>query len=283
MADLADVEQALVGLISAALYPSGVPSGPAPASVAGPPVRVRRGWPLKDALDADLKVGLVNTTVHSVAGLTRNTTRYSTEWRLSTLPTPTLAVAVSGSQATWGGTGGVGSAGSQLAGVRVAGQAYVHALQPTDGPADVAVALAAMIPGASASGPMLTVPPCSDFAARVSAPATLSREVRRQVQGIQVTLWCPTPAIRDAVAAVVDGALAEFDGLHVPLPDGSGGLLKYTGTVSDDATQKAGLYRRDLRLTVEYATTQTMQAPQVLWGVQVTGGDTASPVITSVQ
>ena len=155
-----------------------------------------------------------------------------------------------------------------------------------------------MVPGATAAGPVLTVPAVSGFLARASAPATLFREVRRQVQGFRVTLWCPTPDLRDATASLVDGALAEYDGTFIPLPDGpanptetegfsgrspkpkvwggGGGLLKYAGTFPDDSTQKTGLYRRDLRFTVEYPTIQTMQAPQVIFGIQVAEATGAS-------
>ena len=95
-----------------------------------------------------------------------------------------------------------------------------------------------------------------------SAGNTLTREVRRQMGVIQVTVWADTPEHREATAPAIDSELAATD--FFTLPDGSSARLRYQSTLFTDAMQKANLYRRDLMYTVEYATTQTVAAVPVI-------------------
>jgi hypothetical protein len=94
---------------------------------------------------------------------------------------------------------------------------------------------------------------------RTVDPTHATRELRRQRQMVQVTLWCPSPASRDAAGALVDGTLAATT--FLPLPGGEAARLTYAGTVSDDRPQKMAMYRRDLRYMLEYPTTQTAAFP----------------------
>ena len=261
MADLSDVEIALWSLIATDVYPGGLPAAgvTAPSPSIGAPVRVRRGWPDAARLNTDLAAGVVNVTVFSMPGHSRPTTRYIDQWRTSPVQTPpTLTYSVSGDEITFIGTGGPG----QVAGVQVGPVAY--SIMAPDAPADVATALAALTPGASAAGPVLTMP-TSDFVVRIGAGIAEEREVRRQQQGFRVILWCPTPALRDATATVVDGALAVFDQEFLRLPDGTGGLLRYQGTLPDDVPSKADLWKRTLEYTVEYPTIQRRASPPILF------------------
>lgn len=261
MADLADVEHALVGAVSAALYPAGVSAGPMPASVAGPPVRVRRGWPLKESLDADLKQGIANVTVYSVPGSSRLTTRYPEAWRVAVPAVTTISALITGNQVVFSGTTGI----AQLVGIRCGGVPYVVLAAPQDTPASVAAALAALIPGASSMGATVTVPNTVHLTARVIGYATLTRELRRQLQALRVTCWCPDSATRDGVAAAVDLAFAKAK--FVVTSDQSACRLLYAGTYPEDGPSKDALWRRDLRYSVDYPTTERKVAPAMLWGV----------------
>ena len=73
MADQSDVENALVNLVSAALYPNGTDE----VSVPGPDCRVYRGWPNSAALDTDLAAGKINIRSFPAAapGAPRRATR----------------------------------------------------------------------------------------------------------------------------------------------------------------------------------------------------------------
>ncbi|MGI4793137.1 MAG: hypothetical protein ACRYG8_03445 [Janthinobacterium lividum] len=260
MADLSDIENALVSTVAKAVYPDGVPSGSAPQSPAvGAPVRVLRGWPDAAQLDADLAAGIVTVTVYSMPGHSRPTSRYLDEWRQTGPEASTLTVATTGTQVLFGGVGGPG----QIAGVQLS-DGTVHSILATGSASAVAAALAAVTPGATASGPTLTMPG-DGFIARTGGPIAEEREVRRQQQGVRVILWCPNPALRDAAASVVDGAFAEFDGEFLTLSDGTGGLLKYQGVLPDDVPSKADLWKQTLEYSVEYPTMQRRQTPPVLF------------------
>ncbi len=72
MADLANVEQALTAAVTLAVYALGVPAGEAPISpFVGAPVRIRRGWPDPNKLDADLVAGIVNFSIFPMPGMSQ--------------------------------------------------------------------------------------------------------------------------------------------------------------------------------------------------------------------
>ena len=261
MADESDVETALVSLTSAALYPNGTTS----PSVPGPDCRIYRGWPNSAALDTDLAAGRINVTVFPVPGHARTTTRY-TQRRSGGPTAPSLTVSVSGTSATFGGSGGPG----QLAGILIngqGGQSYAYRTQAGDDPALVAGNLATLARATSivqVSGSTLSIPGANGLIARIVADGSAEQEVRRQEQDFRVTCWCPTPAFRDATAISIDIALAQLT--FITLPDGSMGKLTYAGTTVFDQSQDALLYRRDLLYQVEYPTILFTLQPAMLFG-----------------
>jgi hypothetical protein len=275
LADISDVENALVTAITAAVYPLGTSS----PSAIGANARIYRGWPDGRALDADLAAGVVNVTVFPQAGMTRNTTRFPLDYVDVSLPPPTITVATSGQTVTFGGTAGAGN----LVGIRAAGVGYAYAAAPTDGPSAVAAAMALLVPGSSASGSTLTTAGSWDTLGRVVAIGTQLQETRRQVQGFMVTCWCPTTTLRDTTAGLVDAALAPIE--FLTLADGTGGRLIYHNTRIDDAPTKDALWRRDLIYSVEYPTTLLSVAAEMLWGIgtiQPLAAIPGAPVVSTV-
>ncbi len=275
MADLADVEVALTGLVAAALYPDGV----AGASAVGAPCSIYRGWPVAAALDADLADGTVNVSVFSVPGSGRNTTRWPVE-ELSVIPTPTLsALVIGGNSVLFGGDAATG----QVAGMLVGGTGYAHRTRVGDTPGTVAAALAGLLGAAGrvwVEGPIVTVPDAGAVLARVVADGTALQEVRRQEQTVRVSLWCPDPALRDAVGSIVDAALAVQP--FMTLSDGSLARLRYAGTTVIDTAENARLFRRELLYVAEYATTLGQSLPAMLFGTLAVHGVTtdATPAAT---
>lgn len=256
MADLADVETALVTLIADALYPGGA----AEASAIGVAARIYRGWPVLGGLEADLAGGVVNVSVLAVPGQVRNTTRWNDPPHDS-YAAPTMTVSVSGSTATIGGVAGAG----QVAGLLIDGLAYVYRASAGDTTASVAAALAGLIgAGAVVSGSMVTIAGARRLTGRVGADAADARELRRQQQSFRVTLWCDSPASRDAVSAAVDLALGSQD--FITLADGSSARIRFESTSSSDRQEDAELYRRDLVYSVDYATVLLSQLPTMLFG-----------------
>ena len=254
MADQSDVEQALAALIT---------------SVA-PDARVYRGWPRRVALDADVAAGVSHVSVVGDAAGQRVTTRYPTEWRVPAPRAPTLTATIAGGAVTFAGDAAAG----QIVGVEVAGVGYVHRTVSGDTPASVTAALAAEIAGALATGPRLTV--CVPVAAvRIVADQAGVRETRRQTQGFRAVCWVGTPAARDALAAGIDAALSAV--AFIDLPDGTKGRLRAIGSLISDRARDAGLWRRDLMYSVDYATTQRAALPGLVFtGTTVRAGAMAA-------
>jgi hypothetical protein len=267
MADQADVEAALAALVANALYPNGT----AAASVTGAVYRVYRvyrGYPASPVLDADLAAGVVHVSVVPAGGEVRNVTRYPRVWREVAPVTALLSVAVNGVSAVFSGNCAVG----QLAGVLVNDAAFPYAVQANDSPATVASNLAAQIRTAGwivdYAGSTLGVPGADRFTARMVTGAGALQEIRRQVQEFKISMWCPDPAARDAVAPVIDLALGQVS--FMPLADGSFGRVRFAGVTASDGSADADLYRRDLIYAVEYPTTLAQITPAMLFGTLAT-------------
>jgi hypothetical protein len=259
VAELADVEQALVDVLIAASYPN----GPDSLSSAGVPVRIYRGRPTNAALIADRTTGTVDVSVFPLAEATRNTTRWGVQ--VSVLPSPsTLTVGVSGNSANFAGVAISGDLGGALINYD---QAFVYQAQAGDSAALVAAALGAAIRASmicSVTGATLTVPGAFNLVARTASRAQALQEWSRQEQGFQISIWAPTPVIRDRIAQVIGAALTQIN--FLTLADGTGGRLRYRATANFDGDQAASMYRRDLTFDVEYGTTVMTSSPTMLFG-----------------
>lgn len=262
MADVSDVESALVTAAAAALYPEGA-SRPSAVNM---DVKIFRGWPVADALDRDMAAGRACVSVFPVPGASRDTTRFADAWEDVTPSVCPVRVTTAGGVATFSGLPDP----SVLCGARAHGIAYARRCVAEDTPETVAAALAALVPGAVAVGATLRVPGAPDFDARADHDRIAEREARRQTQDFTVTCWCPTPDSRDRIAAVVDGHFALHDWLT--LADGTECRLTYGGSTTRDEPGKAAVWRRDLRYRVEYATVERVVVPPVLFVVGTTGG-----------
>ncbi|MBV9756357.1 MAG: hypothetical protein JO047_04825 [Alphaproteobacteria bacterium] len=257
MADLSDVETALVALVATAIYPNGADAPPANGMLS----RVYRGWPEAAALDCDLAAGYVNVTVFPEAS-GRNTTRYLDEWLLLPSPGPLLTATLAANTVTFAGNAAPG----QLAGILADSATYVHATAPGDTPALVAADLAALLRQdriVLLSGTTIVIPGVTRLLARVVAEQPAIMQTRRQEQSFRITCWCPDPASRDISASVIDTVLAQTK--FISLSDGSVGRLRYRSGSASDQAEDASLYRRDLVYQVEYPTTVVDQLPTMLF------------------
>lgn len=258
MADLVDVSNALVSLISATLYPTGT-GNPA---VTGVPTIVYPGWPTASRLDADLLAlstggGKIHVSVFP-SKMERNTTRYMRQWQPVTAPVTTLTLTVNGQQITVGGTVST----PQNAMLMVGYQPYVYAVQGGDTLTSIAVALKSLIAGAINVGPVITLPNALNLtAARVGATGTAIKEIRRQERVFMITVWADTPAHRDVTAQAIDIVLADTE--FLTFPDTSAGRLIYKSTDVVDRASKALAYTRDLLYSVEYGTFATETETQI--------------------
>ena len=252
MADLSQIETALVSTITQVVYPSGTGN----PSIAGAPCKIYRGWPIPANLDRDLAAGAINISVYPLDN-EQKVTRFPREWQAVSIPTPSLTLTTSGTTVTVGGT----PSSPLNAAVGVDGSSYLYAVQPHDTTTSIATGLASLIPGASNSGPVVTIPNAYSLSAFVGGFGTVVRETKRQKRGLQVAFWCPDPTARDQVVPPVDAALADVDYLN--LPDGTVARLIYERTRVSDRVEREGLYRRDLMYSAEYATTDAEAVAQI--------------------
>jgi hypothetical protein len=264
MADQFDVEATLVGQIQSILYPNGLTA----ASSIGVTCRVYRGWPLSAALNADLASGVVNISVLPIANSIKPVTSFNEGW-IGAAATPSMLAVSFGNEITFSGVPGAG----QLVGILVDGLAYVYRSVAGDTLSTVAANLASMISAniaATSTGNTVNILGAIKVVGRTAVNVNLWQEIRRQRQNFTIGFWCPTPQLRDISASLVDLGLAATR--FVTLQDGSDGRLIFADTVSQDQNQNANIYRRDLIYSVEYATTMSMTATEMMFGELVVGG-----------
>ena len=275
MADISDVENTLVGVVATAIFPGQTYlPGAYATSASGIEAKIYRGWPESANLDVDLGNGYSHVSIFAEQGVSRLTTRYPLEWRISTLNVPTVTATVSGQTVTLGGTAGVNQVIGISWGVGSLHTGAAYALLATDTLASVAAGLAAAITGATSSGPVVTLPStCIAPAAYVVSDQLATMEIRRQTQRFRISCWCPTPAIRDTIASSIDNALAGLIDAYgnltefIQLSDAaqSSARIQYATTYVDDKPDKDGVWRRDLCYVVEYATHLTNLQPEAIF------------------
>lgn len=259
MADLSDVNNALVSLIDATLYPNGDNQPP----IAGvPSTRIYAGWPTPGQLDADLLAGTCHVSVFNRES--RNTTRYQLAQIDPTVTPPALTLTINGRTVTIGGTVATGINTAIIVGTN----AFTYQTVANDTLTTIAAALASSInltyPGTTSSGAVITLPNAGPpiNTARVGGSASQSIEVGRVEQVFQITVWANSPANRKAIASLIVPALMQNH--FLTLADGSAARLILKSQRDDDVPQKELLYRRDIMATVEYAETATVTATQVV-------------------
>lgn len=262
MADISDVEKTIGQLVEDALYPNGT-SAP---SVANVDCRVVRGWPVAADLDAQMAAGKIMVSVFPMA-MERNTTRFFLEDHTVSIPAPTITATISGQTITFGGTvGATENVGVTLGAWAPGNQTFVYQTIQGDTLTNIAAQIAALMVAAgiaaTSSGPVLTLPATVIASAIVGVFGTTWKEFKRQERAIMVTLWCPTPDLRDLASSVVDLALVQQE--HLLLPDGSGARMVYQRTNVSDARENTAIYRRDLVYMVEYGTNVITTYPQII-------------------
>lgn len=264
MADLADVEQAIVDFALATLYPLGTDQ----ASIIGSQCRIYRGWPVPAGLNADLAAGVVNVTVSPDHEPGKTTTRYSPKWQ-TTPATPATSLTTQANLITVGGSPSAGD----VVGTLVNGIAYAYRVQATDTVDLVAAGLAASMQGSvsfNLAGSAITINGPADVIARVVRDATATAELRRQEKCIRVICWCSDPTSRDSVATAIDRRMVQTPFLTAS--DQSSIRMTYRNTSIFDQAQNASLFRRDLVYDAEYATVAAQSLPSMLFGDIVIAG-----------
>jgi hypothetical protein len=261
MATISDLRAAIAQAVGDMLYPAGVPAGTTPPSpVAGCPVRVFQGWPEREAIDADMAAGVVDVTVNVLPGGV-NTTRYPAVDVPISISSPTLAWNIEGTTATLSGTVST----PQNVGLLVDRQAFIYAVQPTDTLDSIVAALAALIDPvqpASVTGLVVTIPGSHAIIGRAGGVATTLREIGRQRVSVQIVVWAPSDALRNATGGAIEPGLRGLR--RIGLADQSIAMVWFGELGDNDDAAKSDIYRQTLRLNVEYASTTVSTAAQIL-------------------
>jgi hypothetical protein len=264
MADISDIETALVGLIAGAVYPTGVPAYTPPAvpvsTVIGAACNIARGWPNGQALDADLAAGIVNVTVFQKPGSFRELSKPFDAWTITAAPTPTLTATIAGAVTTFAGTGGAGQVAAMIVGPSGQTIAYAYRLGASDTPSTVAAAFAAAISQATATGPALTLT-TTLASVVIVADVTAINVVSKQEQAEIVTIWSPSDVLRDATAkAIIPPLLAAY---RLTMPDATQAITWRVNDVTTDATTPSNIWRRDITFMTRYTTVISASKPLV--------------------
>jgi hypothetical protein len=258
MADISDIEDAIVTEVIAALYPS----GSAQPSCVGATCRIYRGWPSPSSLNSDLAAGVVNVTIFpsSSPGEVLNVYLDSS---LTTAPPSALAATVTGKSVTFSGQVITG----EIVGLLVDDIPYIFTLNSSDTTENIAAGVATLICRnqlALSNGCTVTVPGAVTLTSRVVANGVEERSVRRQRREIQVNCWCPSAALRDLVGTTIDAAFSTSS--FIDVSDGTKAHVRYVATQVYDQSQNALLYRRDLCYDFEYFSISSVAAPVMLFG-----------------
>jgi|HubBroStandDraft_1064217.scaffolds.fasta_scaffold33760_5 hypothetical protein len=266
MADLSDVENAIVANVTSALYPNGVTQ----ASAVGAICRVYRGWPTPTALNSDLAAGAVNVTIFPAAKPDEVPDPYfDTVYAANS--TSSLAAIVIGSSVTFSGL----IVANQIVGLLVDGVPYIYSVNSNDSTENIAANLAALIQGsrlAILSGSTFTVPGVLSLTARIVTKASVSWSLRRQRREVLICCWCPSAVLRDSVCTAIDFVLAVSS--FISLADGTKAHGRYISTQVYDQSLNALLYRRDICYKFEYTLINGTSAPVMLFGDLINNGGT---------
>lgn len=269
MIDLSDIENAFIASLGEALTGSGMIANP---PVARPntrgitntkgqtvEIRIKRGFPVSDAINDDMTAGRVLIVVGPESGMTRILKPLRSPPVITRTVPITMSVQVTDPTVM---INGIATAG-QVVGIGVGSTGYAYRCVGGETASVVAQSLASQINGAQVSMNQIYVPGGHKLIAGVVSDSFTSVEVARQVQAFRIAIYAPTPAIRDAIGRLISPTLMQVR--RFELEYGVTNAPKYLNVWTDDATAKAGVFKRVERWEVEYPTNAVEQVPGVLF------------------
>ena len=276
MATIDDVEQGVCNALAGVLFPGSaylagsVATAVAPwiGSQGAPTLSIQAklyiGEPVTEGMESDIRAGVSNIGVMRVMGATRNVTMFRPKWMRVSANTPTVQAAISGNSVVFGGAGGTG----MVCGLTVSDVCYAYRTGPSDTPASIAAAFAAMLPGGQVAGAVVYAPGIT--AAQVVADQTAFWRTGQKETLIQVAIiavpftGADGPLVRASITRLVYGieAMARADGSlnrFIGLPDGTTAYITGADERDDDTTKRNDMWRRwvTFRLLYDIGITQT--------------------------
>lgn len=248
MASLSDVLNTLTDMVADAVYPNGEMQ----PSVAGVPVDIFPGWPVRNKLDDTLKAGNAMVSVFPT-NKARATKKFPADYQQIAETPATLTAMVIGDTVTIGGTVSTPQAVMTI----VNGVGYGYQVLMSDTLTTIAQAIAALIPGASSAGVVITVPGARSLTASITTQYTAAKDISRQERVFLISCWAINPQIRDLLLAPIDEALKENYRIQMPDSFYAHVFPVETPTPFLDTLEKQLVYRGDLEFKIQYTTTKT--------------------------
>jgi hypothetical protein len=246
MADLSDVLTAVYNQVVVAVYPTGT-SNP---SVAGVTTTIIQGWPIKNKLDDALKLGQAMVSIFPTS-MEKPITVFERVNKDVSITAPTIDIVIDDLTITFSGT--ISTPQSII--LTIDNVTYQYTILGSDTLDIIATNMAAMIPGASAAGAVITLASGYGIIANIATQATSALELGRQERQFMICCWCPTPAIRALLGPAIDNYMRI--NYQFPIaPDNFNIMIFYDRTNENDDLQIPLIYKRDLYYKIQYSTTQ---------------------------
>lgn len=253
MASADEVTRFLAKRVADVLYPGGAKL----PGIVNAAVKIYAGWPERGALQTDLEAGGVHVSVWPLSAERRVNCALGRPYKMLARGKPTLQLRVTGSAIS---VSGIASALTNVQ-IRLNGKKFFFHFRTGTTAEQVVSSLQLHLPHAFSMMGRVIITVVNHLSITVTTAGTAVRELRRQIKDFQITVWAPTPPLRNAIGTAIDAALSER--CHIDLGDGVPAQMFYARQFDSDAAENWHVYRRDLIFSVNYATTQTISAPEV--------------------
>lgn len=254
MASVDDVLRFLAKRVTNTIYLGGT----ALPGIVNAPVKICPGWPAPALLQHDVSAGGVHVSVWPLPTERKVNTSLGRPYHVVSKGKPTLQITVNGNALVLSGVA------SALTNVRLSidGQVFFFHFRAGTTAEKASISIVRRLPRAITVLSRVIVPLASEMRVQVTTAGTAVRELHRQVREFQITVWAPSPHLRNRTGAAIDSALS--DQCHIDLGDGAPAQMLYVRQFDSDTAENWHVYRRDLIFSVNYATTQVISAPEVI-------------------
>lgn len=246
MATLLQVLQTLTAQATIACYPNGT-SQP---SVTGKQISIESGFPIRSQQDADLIAGFSHVYLYPT-DKERVVTKFERTFQPMQQSAATITLTVSGQTVTVSGT----ISTPQAVMIISNNIGYGYQIQSGDTLNTIATNTALLIPGASSTGNVITIPASYSLIARVATNYTAATEISRVERIFNIYVISPNPVDRSMILDAIDVNFKQ--NYRLTLPDNFTGMVFYNNTILHDELEQYRAYKGWLGYMVQYPTTLT--------------------------
>lgn len=245
MANLTEIYNALIDVITDAVYPNGTST----PSIINAAVTRRPGYPDPSRLNALLNLAEAHIGVFAIGNSDKNVTRFQEIEKVISINEATIFTEIINNTVTITGTISV----PQSVLIILNKITYSYIVKDADTLADIASNLASLLPNAASNENTITINGnISSLNVRVSTAGQTLLEIKRQTKIFYVSVYASLPTHREILGDAIDIKLGFLKRLY--LPGTSACNITYKGMLEKDQFQKEDLYQRDLIYTIEYPT-----------------------------